>query len=107
MGKQQKYMSYPMFRISSFGKDHGYGKQRKTGESFGIYHAVGGVRHRLRQRLEIPLDVRPEWRRQLYVALHPLPASAGPARHGHGVCRGPRRPGQPRYHVPAPGKARP
>ena len=43
MGKQQKYMSYPMFRISSFGKDHGYGKQRKTGESFGIYHAVGGA----------------------------------------------------------------
>jgi len=73
----------------------------------GLYHAVGGVRHRLRQRLEIPLDVRPEWRRQLYAALHPLPAGAGPARHGHGVCRGPRRPGQPRYHVPAPGKARP
>ena len=43
MGKQQKYMPYPVFRISGFGKDQRYGKQRKTGESFGIYHAVGGV----------------------------------------------------------------
>ena len=54
MGKQQKYMPYPVFRISGFGKDQRYGKQRKTGESFGIYHAVGGVCHRLRKCVEIP-----------------------------------------------------
>ena len=47
-------MLYPAFKISSFGKDQRYGKQRKTGESFGIYHAVGGVRHRLRKCVEIP-----------------------------------------------------
>ena len=27
---------------------------------------------------------------------------AGPARHGHGVCRGPRSAGQPHLYVPAP-----
>ena len=56
MGKQQKYMPYPVFRISGFGKDQRYGKQRKTGESFGIYHAVGGD--------ESPLYVSETVRRQ-------------------------------------------
>ena len=88
MGKQQKYMSYPMFRISSFGKDHGYGKQRKTGESFGIYHAVGGVRHRLRKCVEIPVDVRAERWRKLHADLRDLPDRAGPAHHDHGILRG-------------------
>ena len=88
MGKQQKYMSYPMFRISSFGKDHGYGKQRKTGESFGIYHAVGGVCHRLRKCVEIPVDVRAERWRKLHADLRDLPDRAGPAHHDHGILRG-------------------
>ena len=88
MGKQQKYMSYPMFRISSFGKDHGYGKQRKTGESFGIYHAVGRVCHWLRKCVEVPLDVWTEWWRQLYADLCDLPDRAGPAYYDHGVFRG-------------------
>ena len=63
--------------------------------------------HRLRQCVEVPLDVREQRRRQLYAAVHPLPAGAGPARYGVGVRRGPRRPGQPHLYVPAPGKARP
>ena len=80
MGKQQKYMPYPVFRISGFGKDQRYGKQRKTGESFGIYHAVGGVCHRLRKCVEIPVDVRAERWRKLHADLRDLPDRAGPAR---------------------------
>ena len=57
--------------------------------------------------MEIPLDVRPERRRQLYAAVHPLPFGAGPARHGHGAGRGPRGAGKPYLYVPAAGKARP
>lgn len=79
MGKQQKYMPYPVFRISGFGKDQRYGKQRKTGESFGIYHAVGGVCHRLRKCVEIPVDVRAERWRKFHADLCDLPDRAGPA----------------------------
>ena len=88
MGKQQKYMPYPVFRISGFGKDQRYGKQRKTGESFGIYHAVGGVCHRLRKCVEIPVDVRAERWRKLHADLRDLPDRAGPAHHDHGIFRG-------------------
>ena len=81
-------MPYPVFRISSFGKDQRYGKQRETGESFGIYHAVGGVRHRLRKCVEIPVDVRAERWRKLHADLRDLPDRAGPACHDHGILRG-------------------
>ena len=70
-------MPYPVFRISSFGKDQRYGKQRETGESFGIYHAVGGVRHRLRKCVEIPVDVRAKWRWQLYADLSSVSGHPG------------------------------
>lgn len=99
MGKQQKYMPYPVFRISGFGKDQRYGKQRKTGESFGIYHAVGGVCHRLRKCVEIPVDVRAERWRKLHADLRDLPDRAGPARHDHGILRGARGADQPTLYV--------
>lgn len=42
MGKQQKYMSYPMFRISSFGKDQRYGKRERLGSRLGFIMLSAG-----------------------------------------------------------------
>ena len=81
-------MPYPVFRISSFGKDQRYGKKRKTGKPFGIYHAVGRVCHWLRKCVEIPVDVRAERWRKLHADLRDLPDRAGPACYDHGVFRG-------------------
>ena len=70
-----------------FGKDRGYGKQRKTGESFGIYHAVGGVCHRLRKCVEVPVDVWAERWRQFYADLCDLSGGVWTADDDHGIFR--------------------
>ena len=55
--------------------------------------------------MEIPLDVRPERRRQFYAAVHYLSGRAGSARHDDGIFRWACSAGQPYPHVPEVGKA--
>ena len=81
--------------------DHG---TRKIGLPAGLHPAVRRVRHRLRKRMEIPVDVRAVRRRRLCAAVYPVPGDPGSADHDHGVQRGPGRSGKPHPYVPAAGK---
>lgn len=42
MGKQQKYMPYPVFRISGFGKDQRYGNRERLGSRLGFIMLSAG-----------------------------------------------------------------
>jgi len=84
-------------------KERRYGT-REAGVPAGIHPAVRRVRHRLRQCVEIPVDVRPVRRGRLCAAVCAVPGGSGAAYHDHGVLRGPGGPDQPHPHVSEAGE---
>ena len=83
-----------------------YGEQRTTRKPTGLYHALGGLCDRLRQCVEIPVDVRAVRRRELYARIPDLPCAVGNARAGHGIFSGSCGTDQPDLYVSETDKAR-
>ena len=82
-----------------------YGTKRTFGLPSGLYPALRRLRHRLRQRMEVPVDVRQVRRRRLPAHLPYLPRDTRTASNDNGIRAGPRRSGEPRKNVPKARKA--
>lgn len=75
-----------LFAENDYERGEHHGKQGAIREQTRIHHAVGGVRDRLRERMEVSVDVRTVRRRQLYACVCDLSADPRPARSDDGVC---------------------
>ena len=66
-----------------------YGKQqRTTGKPAGLYYAFSRLCDRVRQCMEVPLDVRTKRRRQLHADLRALSDFDGASGDDYGIQRG-------------------
>ena len=83
------------------------GKKGTTRQPSRIYHDLGRMCHRLRQCMEISVDVRTKRGWRLYADLSDLPAHSRSACHDDGIFRRARCPDKSDLHVPEARKARP